>query len=568
MKMGKFFLFLGLLGISLGATLLTYQFFFYQSHFFPDTQIGDIDVSNLNATEATTKLAQNSPQAPEFNLILNFQEEKISSSAATLGLQVNVEQTVNQALTNNRRQKQHAFKYQLNSEKLNSWLEQIALKHNIPGHYPQVILKNNKINIDQGKIGYELDLVANTDLINQAIVDNNQDLELSLKINSKFQELTAEEIDFSQKRAEKLKHKVVNFTNNNYKDLKIILAGQELLALLKLPQGYSEEKIQSYLDKSNQKIKREPQNAEFVYQKQGNKITVDKFTPHQYGITLELIENQENLKGALQDLEEKAQEQTNIELLVSASKPEVILADLNDLGIKELIGFGESHYAHSIPNRVHNVALTTQKISGALVAPGQEFSFNKTLGEVSQATGYRPAYVISQGKTVLGDGGGVCQVSTTVFRAALNAGLNITLRKQHAYRVSYYELDQKPGVDATVYAGDTDLRFINDTDGWILIVGEADSKNLYMKMEIYGTSDGRTTEITNHKVWDASPALPTVYYPTYDLPSGVKQQIDWLVGGIKAEFTNVVKDKDGQVIREQKFFSNYRPWSAKYMVGI
>src|SRR5207249_4927169 len=83
---------------------------------------------------------------------------------------------------------------------------------------------------------------------------------------------------------------------------------------------------------------------------------------------------------------------------------------------------GVSYFAHSIENRIYNVELAASKVNGILVAPNEEFSFDKYLGDVSSLTGYKQAYVIQGGKTVLGDGGGVCQVSTTLFRALLNAG--------------------------------------------------------------------------------------------------------------------------------------------------
>jgi vancomycin resistance protein YoaR len=207
-------------------------------------------------------------------------------------------------------------------------------------------------------------------------------------------------------------------------------------------------------------------------------------------------------------------------------------------------------------------------MNNILVAPGEEFRFNKTLGEVSKRTGYRSAYVISNGKTVLGDGGGVCQVSTTYFRAVLDAGLQVTLRRPHSYRVSYYELNQKPGIDATVYSGDVDFRFVNDTDHHILIRSSANSDDLYMKVEIYGTSDGRTAEIVDHKTWDLRSPPPPAYYPTTEIPAGTTKQIDWAVSGIKASFTHIVKDKDGETISEKEYYSNYVPWSAKYLQGI
>jgi len=89
-----------------------------------------------------------------------------------------------------------------------------------------------------------------------------------------------------------------------------------------------------------------------------------------------------------------------------------------------------------------------------------------------------------------------------------------------------------------------------------------------MKIEIWGTSDGRTTAITNHKTWGYSPPLPTVYIPDPNLPTGVKKQVDWAVSGIKASFKHTIYDKDGNVTDEDVYSSSYRPWSAKYLVGM
>jgi vancomycin resistance protein YoaR len=165
--------------------------------------------------------------------------------------------------------------------------------------------------------------------------------------------------------------------------------------------------------------------------------------------------------------------------------------DINKFGIRELIGKGESSFSHSSEIRNHNVAKGAEIVNQILVAPGEEFSFIKNLGEVSSEVGFKKAYVIKQGKTELDVGGGICQVSTTLFRAALNAGLDITERKAHAYRVSYYEEDSKPGFDATVFIPKPDLRFINDTDNHILIQSRYDGNKKHLTYEIFGTNDGR-----------------------------------------------------------------------------
>ncbi|MBI3887615.1 VanW family protein [Candidatus Microgenomates bacterium] len=119
--------------------------------------------------------------------------------------------------------------------------------------------------------------------------------------------------------------------------------------------------------------------------------------------------------------------------------PTVKSTTANDLGIKNLLGKGESYFYDSIPGRVYNISLGTEKINGSLVAPNDVFSFDQAIGTVSAVFGFAKAYAIKEGKTVLDDGGGVCQVSTTLYRAALNAGLPILERTAHAYRVGFYE---------------------------------------------------------------------------------------------------------------------------------
>jgi vancomycin resistance protein YoaR len=255
-----------------------------------------------------------------------------------------------------------------------------------------------------------------------------------------------------------------------------------------------------------------------------------------------------------------------LEIPVILTYPKIKTGDVNNLGIKELIGTGKSTFFHSIPGRVFNVNLAASRISGTLVGPGEEFSFVKAVGDISKTTGYQTAYIISEGRTVLGDGGGVCQVSTTTFRAALDAGLPITERKAHAYRVGYYEQDSPPGIDATVYYPTADLKFLNDTGNYILIQETVDTKNLSMKVEIYGTSDGRKSSLSKPRISNQSPPPPTMYVDDPTLPLGTMKQIDWSAWGAKVVFDYKV-ERNGENIYEKTFVSNYQPWQAVYLKG-
>ena len=206
------------------------------------------------------------------------------------------------------------------------------------------------------------------------------------------------------------------------------------------------------------------------------------------------------------------------------------------------------------------------RINGILIAPNEEFSFDKALGDVSAFTGYQQAYIIQNGRTVLGDGGGVCQVSTTFFRALLNAGLPITQRRAHAYLVGYYEQDSPPGLDATVYVPSVDLKFRNDTDNYILVQTQVDPDNQQLFVFLYGTSDGRSVNLTAPVVTGRTPAPADLYQDDPTLAKGIIRQVDYSAEGAKVSFTRIVTKNDKKIISET-FVSNYAPWQSIFLRG-
>ncbi|PIV10997.1 hypothetical protein COS50_02485 [Candidatus Roizmanbacteria bacterium CG03_land_8_20_14_0_80_35_26] len=269
--------------------------------------------------------------------------------------------------------------------------------------------------------------------------------------------------------------------------------------------------------------------------------------------------------NAVQSIKNKS-ENKSIIIKPRIIEPEITLASINNYGIEEFIAEGRSDFSHSIPERIHNIILAASKFNGVLIPPNKTFSFNATVGDISSLTGYKPAYIIKEGKTVLGDGGGVCQVSTTLFRAALNAGLPIEERHAHAYRVGYYENDMKPGFDATVFAPSADLKIKNDTNAYILIETEIDEENNLLYFRLFGKKDNRRSEINNISLWDVSPPPPPKYQDDPTLKKGVTKQIDFPAWGSKASFSYKVY-KENNLIIDQKFFSNFRPWQAVFFVG-
>ena len=239
-------------------------------------------------------------------------------------------------------------------------------------------------------------------------------------------------------------------------------------------------------------------------------------------------------------------------------------------GIKELIGKATTPFTGSPKNRISNIKNGVKFISGAIVQPGEEFSTLARLGIVDNTTGYLPELVIKGDRTQPEFGGGLCQVSTTLFRALLNAGLPITARRNHSYRVSYYEKDATgkkigPGLDATIYQPQPDLKFKNDTANPIMIIGYVIGDKA--TFELYGTKDGRASEIDGpHQLTDI-PVGDPIYIQSTDIPVGTKKQVETPHAGGTAIATYTVTYADGHK-DTTVFHSSYRPWPAQYLVGV
>ncbi len=326
---------------------------------------------------------------------------------------------------------------------------------------------------------------------------------------------------------------------------------------------FSQQNLDEKLNPLYEKINKDPVEAVFNF----DEGRVKEFRESQNGQQVNKDElNQIVLSKAELVNNYTGQNKIIIPVPVKTTKPNLTTDKVNKMGIKELIGSGTSTYQHSIENRVYNVALAASRVNGTLVAPGETFSFAKTVGDVSNLTGYKQAYVISGGKTVLGDGGGVCQVSTTLFRAVLNAGLPVEERHAHAYRVGYYEQDSSPGIDATVYIPSVDFKFKNDTGHHILIQTVVDPEELRLTFMLYGTKDGRISTVSEPVITNQTPAPEAKYEDDPNLPVGQIKQVDFAANGANVYFTRVVT-KDGKTLISEKYTSNYRPWQAVFLRG-
>lgn len=243
-------------------------------------------------------------------------------------------------------------------------------------------------------------------------------------------------------------------------------------------------------------------------------------------------------------------------------------ASATELGITELITETTTWFYGSTDARKHNIARSAANFFGVVVAPGEEFSFNKYLGSVSEADGYEQGLIIVGGRTIEGVGGGVCQVSTTLYQNAFLAGFPITERWEHGYMLHYYDDGEGPGMDATVFSPIVDMKFINNTPHHLLLENYYNEEFEALTFKMYSTSMGRTVEKSEPVFSDVVPAPEEdVWEFDPDLPEGTVVQIDAAVEGARVAVDREVKNAEGETIIDETVISNYIPYPNVYHYG-
>jgi vancomycin resistance protein YoaR len=317
--------------------------------------------------------------------------------------------------------------------------------------------------------------------------------------------------------------------------------------------GLEQDSLAHFLEGIAQEVNVGMQEGKFVMANG----KVQEFKPSQKGLELQIAASAAAINDKIKQVGI-----TDIDLVVNETDPTVQTGDVNDLGINELIGVGHSNFKGSPKNRRHNIEVGANKLNGILIKPGEEFSLVKTLGAIDASTGYLTELVIKGNKTVPEYGGGLCQIGTTTFRAALDAGLPILERKNHSYRVSYYE---PAGTDATIYDPKPDFRFLNDTGHYILFTTEMTGDDLYFRF--YGTKDGRTVAQTTPRVFNQVRPGAAKLIETTDLKPGVKKCTEKAHTGADTEFTRTVVYPSGEK-KVDVFKSHYKPWQEVCLIGV
>ncbi len=319
--------------------------------------------------------------------------------------------------------------------------------------------------------------------------------------------------------------------------------------------------LRAWLEDLASRVDRSPQNARFIFNDDSRQLEV--IQPAVSGLQLDIEASLEAIQQAA------ASGKHEVQLVAEITAPQVDeTATAADLGITELVSLQTSYFRGSSSARIQNIQAAASRFHGLLIPPGGTLSMAEVLEDISLDNGYAEALIIYNGRTIKGVGGGVCQVSTTLFRTAFFGGYPILERNAHAYRVYYYEQTEYgydptlAGLDATVYIPLVDFKFQNDTPYWLLMETYVNVGARRLTWKFYSTADGRRVEWQTSGLQNVTPAPEAEFIPNPDLPPGKMRQVDWAAEGADVTVVRRVYRQDGTLYLEDTFSTHYEPWQA------
>ena len=324
--------------------------------------------------------------------------------------------------------------------------------------------------------------------------------------------------------------------------------------------GLDPAQLAAFLEPLAPELERRPQNARFIFNDDTHQL--DLHQEAVVGRTLDIPASLQAIESGLQ------QGRHQLDLVFQLEQPTVpSTATAAELGISQAVSVVSTYFGGSSPERVNNIRTASSAFHGLLVAPGETLAMGDVLGDISLDKGYSEALIIFGDRTIKGVGGGVCQVSTTLFRAAFMGGFEIVERYPHAYRVGYYEQgpgSPGPGLDATVFVPLVDFRFTNDTPHWLLMETYIYGTQLLWKF--YSSSDGRQVQVSGPRISNEVDAPEPLYKENSELDEGEIEQVDYQADGMDVVVTRTVT-RDGQILHEDVVKTHYLPWRAIFEYG-
>lgn len=453
-----------------------------------------------------------------------------------------------------------------------AYLMRIAREIDRPARDAELRIVGTQVETSAGQIGLRLDVAATREAIQNRVLRQSRD-----PVDLVVQEIPPVLPDVAETRTQVERMLAgpvtMRFENQSWRLTPAEIAPMIMLSRQpagggsastegrgreKLVASLDEGKVRTFVESIAPQITQEPQDARVTWDTQAGRLAIK--SPSVDGRKLNVDETVRRL------IAQATSTDRTVMLAVDIQRPAVTADTLDQLGIKELVAQGTTWFAGSPAGRIQNIRVAASKFQDVLVPPDGIFSFGEHLGDVSAKEGYAEAYIIRGGRTELDYGGGVCQVSTTAFRAAFFGGFPIVERWPHAYRVQWYEKGFGPGLDATVFTPQVDFKFKNDTGAWLLIQTSVDTKAGSLTFRFYGTKPDRQVTWEGPFISNVTPAKPPVYQLDPKLAPGEVKQVDWAHQGADVVVRRVVKQGD-KVLYQDTFFSRYRPWGDVFLVG-
>ncbi len=560
----------------------------YEDRIYPGVTMWGVDLSGLALNEAMTLLHQQFNPYQGEPLILRHGQQSWQISPSDLGVSLDAAATAVSAHAVGREatlwdslqaQAQTLMRghevepiLKFDTGQAMVFLSQLAREVNRPVRNADLTVNGLQVEVTSSQVGWEVDLAATYQLLYQRMA-NFSGGEVALVVREKppliadvseTQAVVETMIgsplvlspNFEAQGALVADLEPWTLSREAISDLLIIRQVKVDENQAKLEADLDQEKLEAYAESLAAQIEKAPRNARFDFDDASGSLT--PIVHSREGRALDIAETVRLINAQVTTADRE------ITLPILPVRPEVADDDGPNLGIVELVSEGITYFKGSSAGRIHNIQVAASKFHGLVIPPGQTFSFNEHLGEVSAETGYEESVIIFGDRTRVGIGGGVCQVSTTAFRAAFWGGFPILERYAHGFRVSWYE--PPVGLDATVYSPWVDFKFLNDTAHHLLIETETDVQAGSLTFRFYSTKTGRTVEMEGPFEENVVPHDPPVYEEDPTLPKGTTEQVEWARDGVDVTVYRIIKE-GGEVISREKFFSRYQPWTAVYLVG-
>jgi vancomycin resistance protein YoaR len=449
-------------------------------------------------------------------------------------------------------------------QQASSYLSQVAEEIDLPQIEATIGVDGIDVILRPGQVGRRLDIQSSMELLVEPV-----SLLHDAQINLIIEELPPIVLDASEQAA--IAREILSEPLVLTVDDEAWIFEQNTLAalltfnLIETPSGsgysvgLSTDALESFLGPLADDLNIPAENPRFIFNDDTGELDLNKSAVT--GRELDLSETLEHIQDDLISGEHE------VSLVFRQLEPEISDdATAEELGISAPVSVVSSYFSGSGSARAHNVSTASAAFHGLLVAPGETLSMAEVLGDISLDTGYAEALIIFGDRTIKGVGGGVCQVSTTLFRAAFFGGYPLVERHPHAYRVRYSELGSGspgPGFDATVFVPIVDFKFTNDRASWLLLETYISGSQLIWKF--YSSPDARDVQSSSQEL-NHENAPEALYKENPDLPKGKIKQVDWAADGLDVIVTRTVT-LDGEVLYEDIIETHYLPWRAIYEYG-